>query len=166
MTTLRVGGTLPRFSFARLDGPGRVTWTQGPMATVVFVPHLVSCPDCHGYLAELGASASGLQEWATRAVVLAGPGWVQQAPAGVLILDDTAGHGRTALGLGAAQAAVLQADRWGAIYQAEFIGADQSHDTLPAASELANLAKYIDIQCPECGVPSQEWRGVSPFPLG
>lgn len=166
MMTLRVGATLPRLSFRRLDGPGQVTWTQGPMATVVFVPHLDPCPECHDYLAELGASACGLQEWATRALVLTGPGWEQQAPAGVLLVDDTAGHGRAALGLSPAQAAVFQADRWGAIYQAEFIGAGQTHDSLPAASDLAGLAKYIDIQCPECGVPSKEWRGVSPFPLG
>lgn len=164
--TLSVGASLPRLSFARLDGPGRVTWTQGPMANVVFVPHLDPCDECHRYIAEVAASASGLQEWATRALILAGPGWGHQAPAGVLLLDDTAGHGRAALGLGPLQAAVLQADRWGAIYQAEILGSDQSHDTLPIASELAGLAKYIDIQCPECGVPSQEWRGVSPFPLG
>jgi len=41
-----------------------------------------------------------------------------------------------------------------------------AHATLPAAVDLVAMAKYIDIQCPECGIPSKEWLGASPFPLG
>jgi hypothetical protein len=166
MMKLGTGASLPRLSLSRLDGPGRVAWSQGPMAAVVFVPHLDPCPECHVYLEELGAAASGLREWATRALILAGTNWPPESPPGVVPLDDRAGTGRGALGLDSGQAAVLQADRWGALYQSEIVGAGASHHDLPTAADLVAMAKYIDIQCPECGIPSREWQAVTPFPLG
>lgn len=166
MNLLAAGASLPRLTFDRLGAPGQVTWSQGPLASVVFVPHPGGCAGCGQYLAELTAAAPGLGEWASRILVLAGEGWSSPEPVGVAVLDDADGKGRSQIGLGAADAAVLQADRWGAVYQAEVVRPDGDHGVLPRAGELIGMAKYIDIQCPECGVPSREWLGATPFPLG
>jgi hypothetical protein len=86
---------------------------------------------------------------------------------GILWLADAGGEGRAQIGVAPDQAAVVQSDRWGAVYEVGAIAApDASHAGLPTASQLVALAKFIDIQCPECEVPSQEWLSASPFPLG
>jgi hypothetical protein len=160
---------LPRVSFARLTAPGTISLNQGTQASVVFVPHREPCPSCTGYLDVLAAAASGLAEWATRALVLVtgGNAGGDRVPAGVVLLDDAAATGRARLHVGDDHAAVIQADRWGAVYQAaEVTTISGSHAALPAAHDLVALAKLIDIQCPECEVPSKEWLDVNPFPLG
>ena len=162
-----IGAILPRVSFPRRDGPGTVALNNTTTATVVFVPHRHPCAACAAYLGELGAALGGLQEWATRAVVLMPAGLTASAERGVTLLDDASGVGRARLGIDDDQAAVIQADRWGAVYQAKAVGPEPgSHVELPAPHELVGLAKFIDIQCPECEVPSKEWLAASPFPLG
>jgi hypothetical protein len=121
----------------------------------------------------LGAAAEGLREWATRALIIVVaprdvPAWTESVASGVLLLADEAGAGRARLGVGNDEAAVLQADRWGAVYEVRLADSvdDAGHDNLPSPAELVALAKFIDIQCPECEVPSKEWLSASPFPLG
>jgi hypothetical protein len=163
---IAVGECLPRVTFRRVPGPGTVGWNQGTLASVVFVPHGRRCAECAEYANRLAGAVEDLQEWATRAMVLADPADEPRHPAMVALADD-AGTGRALLGVGAAQAAVVQADRWGAVYQVEAVGPDpEDHRHLPDAADLVALAKFIDIQCPECEVPSREWLGLSPFPLG
>jgi hypothetical protein len=160
---------LPRVSFAKLTAPGTISLNQGTRASVVFVPHRGPCPACTDYLDVLAAAATGLGEWATRALVLvtADSAGGDQVRAGVVLLDDSAATGRARLRVGDDHATVIQADRWGAVYQAaEVTSISASHAILPAAHDLIALAKLIDIQCPECEVPSKEWLDVSPFPLG
>lgn len=157
---------LPRVSFPTIGAPGTISWNQGTRASVVFVPHLEPCPECLRYVEVLGAAAGGLKEWATQALILvtgAHPG----AVAGVALLDDSTGAGRAQLDIGDDQAAVIQADRWGAVYQSEIAGpTSTAHARFPLAHDLVAMAKFIDIQCPECEVPSKEWLAASPFPLG
>jgi hypothetical protein len=164
--TLAVGASLPRISFARTDSPGTVSWNQGTTAVAVFVPHQAPCPSCDRYLEELATAAEGLREWATRALVLVPAGRALDIGPGLVPLDDTSGAGRAHAGIDADQAAVIQADRWGAVYQIAVVGRESPHAELPTPHQLVDLAKYIDIQCPECGVPSREWLAASPFPLG
>ncbi len=161
---IAVGASLPQMPFRRLGGPGTVSWSQGPSASIVFVPHAGSCQECLRYLADLGSAVEELREWATRVLVLAGSGPVE-GPPGVLMLADPDGAGRGRLGIPGDQAGVLQADRWGSVYQVETAGAG-AHTVFPVPRDLVAMAKYIDIQCPECGIPSTEWMAVSPFPLG
>lgn len=163
---IEVGGSLPRQSFAQVSAPGTVSWNQGTLASVIFVPHGPPCPDCAMYLDGLGAAVEGLREWGTRTTVLVAPGSDVTASHGVLALADEAGRGRAQLGVGDDQAAVVQSDRWGAVYEVAAVGPGASHAGLPTPTELVALAKFIDIQCPECGVPSKEWLAASPFPLG
>ncbi len=143
------------------------------MASVIFAPHGHRCPDCAAYIGQLSTAVERLREWATRAMVLVAPefefvGSVAPADrAGVILLADEGGTGRARLGVREDQAAVVQADRWGAVYQVETIGAGgPAHAELPAPRDLVALAQFIDIQCPECGVPSKEWMSATPFPLG
>lgn len=164
---IEVGGSLPRKSFRQLGAPGRVSWNQGTRASVVFIPHPGPCPDCAWYLDQLGAAVEGLREWGTRATVLFPPGSeVAGAPPGVHALADDGGAGRAELGVGDDQAAVVQSDRWGAVYEVAAVGPGASHAEMPTPGDLVALAKFIDIQCPECEVPSEEWRACTPFPLG
>jgi hypothetical protein len=161
-----VGDGLPRVSFRQVSAPGMIGWNQGTLASVVFVPHRDPCDDCAGYGALLGSAVEGLREWATRAMVLAGPATGTLSP-GIVALADEGGSGRALLGVGADQAAVVQADRWGAVYQVEAIGLrSEDHRHFPDPAGLVALAQFIDIQCPECEVPSREWLAASPFPLG
>ena len=163
---IQVGGSLPRQSFALVSAPGTVSWNQGTLASVIFVPHRAPCPDCAGYLEQLGGAVEGLREWGARTTALLAPGSDLTAPPGVLALSDPSGAGRTLLGVGDEQAAVVQSDRWGAVYEVAEVGPGGSHAALPTPGDLVALAKFIDIQCPECGVPSKEWLAASPFPLG
>jgi hypothetical protein len=172
--TIAVGESLPAMSFTRVGASGTVSWSQGPMASVVFVPHPDRCRECAEYVARLGAAAEGLRDWATRPMVVVGGGDATEtvldpaaAPPGVLVLADRDGAGRSRLGIGDDEAVVVQADRWGAVYAVETVGRAGDHEAvLPTPDDLVGLAKFIDIQCPECGIPSKEWLGSSPFPLG
>ena len=118
----------------------------------------------------LAAGLVAVAEWAARALVLlpayaVGDVATWQRPGLSLLADDT-GTGRAQLGIGDDQAAVVQADRWGAVYDIAVIPGTGPHGELPSVSALVALAQYIDIQCPECGVPSKEWLLATPFPLG
>jgi hypothetical protein len=158
---------LPRLSFPVIGAPGSISLNQGTMAAVVFVPHREPCEECTRYLEVLGAAAGGLREWATRAVVLVSGSDPGPVVSGVALLDDGSGIGRRQLGIGDDQAAVLQADRWGAVYQSELVGPNPAdHTRLSPSHDLVAMSKFIDIQCPECEVPSKEWLAASPFPLG
>jgi len=158
---------LPRLSFPAIGAPGTISWNQGTRASVVFAPHLGPCPECTEYLGVLAAAADGLREWATRAMVLVTGTPPGAVAAGIALLDDSAGAGRAQLGIGDDEAAVFQADRWGAVYQSERAGPNPAaHSRLPLSHDLVGMAKFIDIQCPECEVPSKEWLAASPFPLG
>ncbi len=162
---IAVGGSLPRVSFRQVSAPGKIAWNQGTRASVVFVPHLGCCAECARYAGELSSAVEALREWGTRAMVLVAPEAEITAPGCLLLADD--GSGRSQLGVGQEQAAVVQADRWGAVYQVEAIGPDAAgHSVLPSPQDLAGLAQFIDIQCPECAIPSREWMAVNPFPLG
>jgi hypothetical protein len=163
---IRVGESLPRLSFRQAQAPGTISWNQGTMASVIFVPHAADCENCSRYRERLGTAVDGLREWATRAMVLT-EAPAASGPTGVYFLADPGNRGRTWLGIGEKQAAVIQCDRWGAVYQVEAIGtAGGEHRHLPAPEDLVALAQFIDIQCPECGIPSREWLGATAFPLG
>ena len=141
-----------------------------PPAPVIFVPHGRPCPECIQYAGVLAAAHDPLAEWAARALVLLPPNLVGevgpwQRP-GLALLADHDGSGRAQLGVDNDHAAVAQADRWGAVYDIAVIPASGDHGNLPWVSALVAVAKYIDIQCPECGVPSKEWMLATPFPLG
>jgi hypothetical protein len=163
---IEVGGSLPRRSFPQVSAAGTVSWNQGTLASVIFVPHRAPCADCARYLDQLGAAVPGLREWGARTTVLVPAGSEVTAPAGVLALADGDGAGRTLLDVGDDQAAVVQSDRWGAVYDVAGVEESESHAGLPTPGDLIALAQFIDIQCPECGVPSKEWLAASPFPLG
>jgi hypothetical protein len=172
---IAVGRPLPAASFDQASAPGRVAWNQGTTASVIFAPHQGDCPHCAGYLGQLAEAVAGLRQWATRAMVVApvapggelGAGLAAAAGSGVLVLADGDGNGRGLLGLADDQAVVVQADRYGAVYEVEAVGPSESdHFQLPRAEALVALAQFIDIQCPECGVPSREWMNATPFPLG
>lgn len=142
------------------------------MASAIFVPHRNPCLECHAYALQLARAVAGLEEWGSRLLLLV-PSVPETAFAraargsGILLLDDAGGAGRTSLGVADDQAAVVQADRWGAIYETAAVGRSAAHAAdLPAPEDLVAMAKFIDIQCPECGVPSKEWLQASPFPLG
>ncbi|MDQ1394066.1 MAG: hypothetical protein QOF30_3043 [Acidimicrobiaceae bacterium] len=142
------------------------------MASVVFVPHQDCCQGCADYVALLATAADGLRDWATRPMVIAGArdtaglGGAGELP-GVVMLVDEAGAVRARLGVDEDQALVVQADRWGAVYAVESVKVTADHQAvLPTAENLVALAKFVDIQCPECGIPSKEWLGSSAFPLG
>ncbi len=184
---IAAGETLPQSCFSLVAGPGTVVWSQGRTASVIFVPHGDPCGECEAFTRQLAGVMEGLREWASRVLLLV-PSGAEAAFAsaaggsGILLLADADGAGRGGLGISEDQAAVVQADRWGAVYDTAIVGRagrrgpdheaatvggpPVDHADLPTPEALVALAKFIDIQCPECGVPSKEWLQASPFPLG
>lgn len=145
---ISVGECLPRRLLAPAASSAPDSWYDGRHAVVLFVAHARPCPGCERYLGALADVVEDLGRWATRVYP---------------IVADPGGVARARLGLGIHDAAVVVADRWGAAYGVTAAGDDHG---LPEPASLVDLAKLIDIQCPECGVPSDEWRQCSTLPMG
>ncbi|MDP9072696.1 MAG: hypothetical protein M3N98_00745 [Actinomycetota bacterium] len=158
-----VAECLPRLALGRAGSDPTTTTTlgQGVQASVVVLPHLVRCADCEAYLTDLSAVSEDLRQWATRVLVVV-PSDASEV-AGCTVLVDPDGAARARIGVADNDVAVIVADRYGAVYQVDAAGADHC---LPAPAALVELAKFIDIQCPECGVPGAEWQLSCPLPLG
>ena len=143
-----------------------VSLSQGTRASVLVFPHPGSCPECATYLAALSEIAEDLRLWGTRMLVVApGPAAdprTSDSP-GYTVLADEEHTARSRVGVNDGDVAVIVADRYGAVYQVSAAGADHC---LPDPGDLVELAKFIDIQCPECGVPGPEWQLACPLPLG
>ena len=148
---MAVGETVPPATFPQVGLAGSVAWSQGPTASVVFVPHVEDCAPCRHYLLHLGEAVGGLREWAAR-VMVAAPAVLSSDEAlvaasvdsGVLVLSDEDGDGRALLGVRPDQAAVVQADRYGAVFEVEAVRtADADHTSLPSPQALVSLAQCL-----------------------
>lgn len=122
---------------------------------VVFVAHSSDCPGCLSYAADLVAQADEFGWWGGRSTVVLPAADASGAElAGRLTLKcvaDIEGSGRRRWHLGASDAAVIVADRWGQVYLVADAG--DGHDLPDPASDVMRVLTRIGIQCPECGVP-------------
>ncbi len=150
---IREGEILPRLILSGSDGPRHVPAPGGKALLLIFA-HPGECEDCAIYLSELSEVVGDLQDWGTNLLwVVPGDEVAEVRPLPVLGDEDDAGRRR--LGVGADDAAVILADRWGEVMEAATFGPDHR---LPTPRQLVESAKIVDISCGECNVPGDEWR--------
>lgn len=144
-TPMAAGERLPRVDVR--DRSGRpVRWRRAPGgASLVVFPH-PDCEPCRRYLDRLRAHVDRLGVWDARPIVVDAED--VEEPPGVAVPDPD-GRIRSACGVDAAAAAVVIADRWGAVYRSTTVG--PGHD-FPTVDDLLEWATYMVTQCPECGV--------------
>jgi len=113
------------------------------------------------YLQRLAGAAAELEEWyAELLVVVHGEGgeaerW--EGPGGRLtVLADPEGAAARRIGVGAGEAALVIADRYGQIYEVTRAGHPQE---LPSPAQIEEWVKFLATQCPECGVIDEPGHG-------
>jgi peroxiredoxin len=149
-----IGDRIPDVCLPTVGGQGMSRLRGRAQESVVIVfPHEPGCAACRAYVEELTDSGDGFRRWDGRLIVvlpegpLAGEGALDTRKE-VFILQDE--HDELWPRIGRGCAAVVVADRWGAIYE---VVRDGEGHRLPTPHEVVEWLRYIAIQCPECGVP-------------
>lgn len=129
------------------DGGARIRLDRHPRnATVLLLPH-PDCPDCDALRRSVTERAPALERrWAARVVTAERDERLER------VLD-----------LASDDAAVVVLDRFGTVWERHRAGPD-SHDRLPDAPALEEVAKFLGTQCPECGVP--DWPSTGEWCIG
>lgn len=142
---------LPELSLPReSSGAATPISAAGRDASIVVFVHGIECEPCARYLRLLAAEKEAIREWDAKVVAVrvgeaVGANGVEAAAFEFPILADPAGTLAASLTLEVP--AIVIADQWGEIHAAEVAGAD--HDFI-APAEVAEWAKFLAIQCPEC----------------
>jgi hypothetical protein len=125
-------------------------------SSVLVFPH-PGCAACARYLQELDGAAGELDPWDGRAFAVPDEAGREDLARELSMPVVTRGGRLRALaGIPGDGAHVLVADRFGLVYRSEAVG--PAHE-LPPLDDLVAEARYIAIQCPECGVPDHPSRG-------
>lgn len=133
-------------------GASTPLWVYGRrQAPVLVLVHGDGCPRCQAYLRELEDGQASITEWDGRLLVVTpdGPADGGDAADGVgqplLLLSDP--DGQLAAALSVRAPATVVADQWGEIHSIEEAGPEHR---FPSPSALADWARYLAVQCPEC----------------
>lgn len=135
--------------------PARLRGGRGPR--IVLRAHSSGCAQCRDYVGGLIADGAAVHDWAARISVVV-PDAMPEAAAMHTALDGRVQvfadpQGELALG----EPLLVIADEWGEVYFAKSFDADHA---LPDPAEVAEWARFIVIQCPECEGPEGDWRTV------
>lgn len=150
--TLVRGARLPhlRLPSAPDGSPVPLVAPGGRVFPVIVAAHGAECDGCRAYLRRLAAGDAEIREWDGRVLVIV-PGVLEDAArlANAIepftVLADS--EGAWARWMGSEGAAAVVADPWGEVRFRHDAGA--AHD-LPDPAELADWARFVAIQCPEC----------------
>ncbi|HEX5081533.1 MAG TPA: redoxin domain-containing protein [Blastocatellia bacterium] len=159
---LKPGQIIPAFSLAAANRPERIgPWNYKQRRNlVIFFLHSAECQKCGGLLQEMAANYGEYQRLETEALAIA-PDEIDRLsrlareldlPFPVLVDDEGKVRDRYLKSAGRSEAAVVVADRWGAIFECQVSG--REHD-LPAEAGIREWLEFIEFQCEEC-FPS-EW---------
>lgn len=188
--TLDVGDRLPADSLEAPDGSEVPLRRPRRGNTVLFLAHGTECSGCLAWAESLVRSAGDeLEAWDARLLVAppASPTSPSSPPdrrapgsyadrvepfvPPALTTLDPGGRIRRRCGIDDGDAAVLVADRWGQVYHRSVA---REASGLSGVAEIVKWARYMTIQCPECGVPDEppgmgRWHrdadGDAPAPL-
>lgn len=106
------------------------------------------------YLQALAAAVPDFKAWDGRLIVVMPGGEAEGARRGadsLTLVTETNGEAEHC-GVRDGEDAVIIADRWGQIYH---IARGEGADALPNTSQIEEWFRFIDTQCPECGVPDE-----------
>lgn len=127
---------------------------RGPR--ILLIAHSSACRACRDYLARL-AGSDAIREWDGRVSAVVHEGTSGAAAfrnAGAGSPQVLADPGRA---VDHAAGSLVIADEWGEVFFTAY--ADRLH-TLPDVAVVAEWARFIAIQCPECEGPEGEWRSL------
>ena len=151
--TLIRGARLPhlRLPSAPDGAPVPLVGPGGRAFPVIVAVHGAECDGCRAYLRRLSAVEAEIREWDGRVLVIV-PGGLEDAarlaaavdPRFTVLADAEGGWARW---MGKDGVAAVVADPWGEVRFRHDAG--MAHD-LPEPAELADWARFIAIQCPEC----------------
>lgn len=154
-TTIAAGDALSCARVAAAPSGNAVSLRGGRGPRVVLRAHSATCERCRDFVRGLIADGAAVRDWSARISVV-----VPDAISGARALH-TALDGRVQVladpdgTLGLSCAELVIADEWGEVYFATQIGADHA---FPEPDEVAEWARFIAIQCPECEGPEGDWR--------
>ncbi len=149
------GDVLPSAPVASAPAGTPVSLRSGRGPRIVLVAHDADCNACRAWLDALAADDRARADWGARVAYLVPDSLPRarqvhaQLPEGVQVLSDP----ESALGL--APGWLVIADEWGEVYFATTV--EGAHD-LPDAAEIAEWARFIAVQCPECEQPEGAWK--------
>ncbi len=153
--TLERGSILPAVRLTTAPTGTEATLRSGRGPRIVLVPHSPACEACMEWMRALASDGHAVDDWDARLSIVV-IGSLEQAttvhaslPSGVRTFADP----DQALGL--APGSVIVSDEWGEVYFA--MSAGSGHE-FPSAAEIAEWARFIAVQCPECEGPEGEWR--------
>ena len=156
----RRGETLPGFTL--LDGDGSAVFLESYRGrrnlAVVFAADMMGESPVTALLQELLSRTEELTVEAAQVLAIVIPPYIaaQRGPRGFLTLLDDGGHIHRAVGAtdaaGRPAPAVFVTDRFREIFAAYL---PVSGRGLPSAKAILEWLVFVNIQCPECGVP--EW---------
>lgn len=143
------GDRLPPVLLPSINGRDPVDLRSTRRSATVVVTMHANCSPCADYLERLLLRDRDIRDWGGR-VIAALNGVVSDDDAPLPIADllhgvtDPAGRLRRA---GVPTPAVVIADPWGEVHEAEAAGAQHA---FMAVDEVTSWIRYLAIQCPEC----------------
>jgi hypothetical protein len=126
---------------AREGTPVRLRPT-GDRSVLIVMIH-PECPDCAGWVEKLAEQKEEIGSWKGDVRLVANQGGRRSYPFQALLDSED----QLARALGLAAPAVIIADQWGEIHEAEEAGED--HRFLPTES-LVEWVRHLATSCPEC----------------
>ena len=148
------GSVLTAVTLTDLASGRAVGLRAGRGPRVLLIPHDAGCQECVKWLNALAADGRAIDDWDAR-IVMVLPGAQDSVPsdlgAGVRVLADPDYALRIEAG------SLVIADEWGEVYFSTRIGPEHA---LPDPAEVAEWARYIAIQCPECEQAEGAWRSI------
>jgi peroxiredoxin len=135
---------------------------MGREARILFFSHGTDCEACRTYLEGLLSKSRALEDWDSKIIVIlpvdleeANRLYQQLAPE-FPFLADPDGAARTRFGIAEGEVGIFVADRYGVIWYT-----DRAREAtgLPQPEEMETRARFLAVQCPECGVPDQPVYG-------
>lgn len=153
MMPMQKGERLPSLTLTAAGGEAAKNLREGRGPRIVVTLHGDDCPDCAAYARGLVDVADQVLDWHGEVVIVltasTGGDVSRLTGPGLTVLRDP--EGRFADG----RAVVTVTDEWAEVY---FSGELDPPHRDPGPDELVEWARFVAIQCPECGVAEGPWR--------
>lgn len=134
---------LPDMVLPDRSGTPRRVRASGDRSVLLVLVHS-RCHTCREWLERLGEQKDEVEDWKGEMKVVASSPEENRLDAFTLLVDP---RGRLATALGVTEPAVVIADQWGGIHEADQAG--EEHAILSIAS-VVEWIRHLATECPEC----------------